>query len=66
MVHAHVGVVVNNLTHAVVFQQDWRRLGGPRGLEVLALRDGYEALFRRVIAAGSRRAASSPLRSTPD
>jgi AcrR family transcriptional regulator len=52
MIHAHVGVVVNNLSHAVVFQQDWRRLGGPRKLEVLALRDGYEALFRRVLAAG--------------
>jgi AcrR family transcriptional regulator len=55
MIHAHVGVVVNNLSHAVVFQQDWRRLAGPRKLEVLALRDGYEALFRRVIAAGLAR-----------
>lgn len=52
MVHAHVGVVVNELARAAVFFQDWRHLSEPRKREVLALRDGYEALFRSVIADG--------------
>lgn len=52
MIHAHVGVVVNELARAVVFFQDWRQLSEPRKSEVLALRDGYEALFRETIAAG--------------
>ena len=52
MIHAHVGVVVNELARAAVFFQDWRHLSAPRKSEVLALRDGYEALFRAVIAEG--------------
>lgn len=52
MIHAHVGVVVNELSRAVVFFQDWRHLSEPRKAEVLALRDGYEALFRSTIAEG--------------
>jgi AcrR family transcriptional regulator len=54
MIHAHIGVVVSNLAHSLVYHQDWRRLSEPRRLEVLALRDGYEALFRRVLASGAR------------
>jgi AcrR family transcriptional regulator len=52
MIHAHVGVVVNELARSAVFFQDWRHLTEPRRGEVLALRDGYEGLFRAVIAAG--------------
>ncbi|HYI15826.1 MAG TPA: TetR/AcrR family transcriptional regulator [Thermomicrobiales bacterium] len=52
MIHAHVGVVVNELARAAVFFQDWRHLSEPRKGEVLALRDGYEALFRLTIADG--------------
>jgi AcrR family transcriptional regulator len=52
MIHAHVGVVVNELARAAVFFQDWRQLSEPRRSEVLALRDAYEALFRRTIADG--------------
>lgn len=52
MIHAHVGVVVNELARAAVFFQDWRHLSEPRKREVLALRDGYEALFRDVIVEG--------------
>jgi TetR/AcrR family transcriptional regulator, cholesterol catabolism regulator len=52
MIHAHVGVVVNELARAAVFFQDWRHLSDPRKSEVLALRDGYEALFRATIADG--------------
>jgi AcrR family transcriptional regulator len=52
MIHAHVGVVVNELARAAVFFQDWRHLSEPRIREVLALRDGYERLFRDVIAEG--------------
>jgi AcrR family transcriptional regulator len=55
MIHAHVGVVVNELARAAVFFQDWRHLSEPRRSEVLALRDGYEALFRTVIADGVAR-----------
>jgi AcrR family transcriptional regulator len=52
MIHAHVGVVVNELARAAVFFQDWRQLSEPRRSEVLALRDAYEAVFRRTIADG--------------
>jgi TetR/AcrR family transcriptional regulator, cholesterol catabolism regulator len=52
MIHAHVDVIVCHLTHAAVFFRDWRHLSEPRRLEVLALRDSYEALFRQVIAGG--------------
>lgn len=52
MIHAHVGVVVNELARAAVFFQDWRHLSEPRKDEVLALRDGYERLFRDVISDG--------------
>lgn len=52
MIHAHVGVVVNELARAAVFFQDWRHLSEPRKREVLALRDGYEAFFRATIARG--------------
>ena len=54
MIHAHVGVVASNLHHATVFLQEWRQLSAGRRAEVVALRDGYEALFRHVIAAGAR------------
>jgi hypothetical protein len=52
MIHAHVGVVVSELARSAVFFQDWRHLSAPRRAEVLALRDGYEALFRATIADG--------------
>jgi AcrR family transcriptional regulator len=52
MIHAHVGVVVNELARSAVFFQDWRHLSEPRKGEILALRDGYEALFRSTIADG--------------
>lgn len=52
MVHAHIDVVVRHLSHATVFFQDWRHLKDERRVEVLALRDRYEMLFRQVIAAG--------------
>ena len=52
MIHAHVGVVVNELARSAVFFQDWRHLSEPRKSEILALRDGYEALFRSTIADG--------------
>jgi TetR/AcrR family transcriptional regulator, cholesterol catabolism regulator len=52
MIHAHAGVVINELARAAVFFQDWRQLSEPRKSEVLALRDGYEALFRETIADG--------------
>jgi TetR/AcrR family transcriptional regulator, cholesterol catabolism regulator len=52
MIHAHVAVVVNELARSAVFFQDWRHLSEPRKREVLALRDGYEALFYSTIADG--------------
>lgn len=52
MVHAHINVVIRHSSHATVFFQDWRHLNEPRRVEVLALRDRYEALFRQVIADG--------------
>lgn len=52
MIHAHVDVIVRHLTHAAVFFRDWRHLSEPRRVEVLALRDRYEALFRQVIVGG--------------
>jgi TetR/AcrR family transcriptional regulator, cholesterol catabolism regulator len=55
MIHGHVGVVVGHLSHATVFFQDWRHLSAARRAEVLALRDAYEGLFRRVLAEGAER-----------
>jgi TetR/AcrR family transcriptional regulator, cholesterol catabolism regulator len=52
MIHAHIDVVVSHMSHATVFFQDWRHLSEPRRVEVLALRDRYEALFREVVGSG--------------
>lgn len=52
MIHAHIGVVVSELSHATVFFQEWRRLSAPRRAEIVALRDRYETLFRGTIAEG--------------
>ena len=55
MIHAHVGVVVRQLSHVAVFQQDWRFLSEPRLSQIRALRDDYEVHFRRAIADGIAR-----------
>ncbi|HUG16751.1 MAG TPA: TetR/AcrR family transcriptional regulator [Thermomicrobiales bacterium] len=52
MIHAHIDVLVQHFSHATVFFQDWRHLGGERRAEVINLRDRYEALFRQVIVDG--------------
>lgn len=55
MVRAHVTVVVTRLNEATVFFQDWRHLNDAGRAEIRALRDAYEALFRRVFAEGIAR-----------
>jgi len=60
MIAAHVDVVVTRLNDATVFFQDWRHLAEPGKAEVLALRDGYESLFRQVLAEGVERGEFAP------
>lgn len=52
MVGAHARVVTDDLGNATVFLHEWRFLGNDRRAEIARRRDGYEALFRQVIADG--------------
>ncbi|MCL5958786.1 MAG: TetR/AcrR family transcriptional regulator [Chloroflexi bacterium] len=51
-VHAHIGYVTEHLDGVGVFMQDWHSLSPERESRVIARRDNYEALFRRIIQEG--------------
>ncbi len=51
-VAAHLRVVAERQDAAVVFNHEWRALGPKRRNEVVARRDAYEALFRRILEEG--------------
>jgi TetR/AcrR family transcriptional regulator, cholesterol catabolism regulator len=53
MIRAHVAVVTSTQRDAAVFLHEWRLLSTERRLALASRRDGYEGLFRRVIAEGS-------------
>jgi AcrR family transcriptional regulator len=53
MIMAHVTVVTSSQRDAVVFLQESRLLSTERRLALASRRDGYEGLFRKVIAEGS-------------
>ena len=59
MIRAHIRVVTDDLGNASSFLHEWRFLSDERRADVARRRDGYEARFRDVIAAGHRRAGSS-------
>jgi len=52
LVRAHVRVATADVGEAQVFIHEWRHLSEARRAAVLARRDAYEAIFRRVIADG--------------
>ncbi len=52
LVHAHVGVITDDIERASVFVHEWRALQGDRRTEIARRRDAYEARFRSVIADG--------------
>ncbi|MBX5476563.1 MAG: TetR family transcriptional regulator [Clostridia bacterium] len=49
---AHVGVIARRLDAATVFFHEWRFLGPERRADVLARRDAYEGLWRRIVEEG--------------
>ena len=49
---AHVRVLTKNTEASAVFLHEWRHLSEPFHGEFLALRDKYEARFRRIIRTG--------------
>lgn len=51
---AHVGYVSENLDGLGVFMQDWHSLSPERESKVIAKRDYYESLFRKIIQEGIR------------
>jgi AcrR family transcriptional regulator len=53
MIRAHVAVVTGSQRDAVVFLQESRLLSTERRLALASRRDGYEGLFRGVVAEGS-------------
>ena len=52
LVHAHVGVVTDDVGRASVFVHEWRSLGSERRSEIARRRDAYEARFRTIIDDG--------------
>jgi AcrR family transcriptional regulator len=54
MIRAHVAVVTETQRDAAVFLHEWRFLSDVRRDDVAERRDGYERLFRDVIARGAR------------
>ena len=52
LVHAHVGVVTDDVGRASVFVHEWRSLGSERRSEIARRRDAYEARFRTIIEDG--------------
>lgn len=58
---AHVGVVAGNLDAATVYFHDWKFLSPERRDAIRSRRDGYEALFRAIIAEGVGAGAFRPL-----
>jgi AcrR family transcriptional regulator len=63
MVHAHVGVLADGLERASVYLYEWTFLGQERREPIARSRDGYQAMFERVIAEGQ---ASGELAAGPD
>jgi len=63
MIRAHVAVVTSSQRDAAVFLHEWRLLSTERRFALAARRDGYEGLFRRVIAEGSAAGAFRPVDS---
>ena len=51
-IEAHVRVLTRDSAASAVFLHEWRHLSEPARAEFLALRDRYEAGFRRLIARG--------------
>ena len=60
MIVAHVRVVTDELENAAVFLREWRFLGAQRQADIAERRDGYEALFRRVVDEGVRQGEFGP------
>ena len=52
LVHAHVGVVTDDVGRASVFVHEWRSLGSERRAQIGRRRDAYEARFRTIIDDG--------------
>jgi AcrR family transcriptional regulator len=52
MVHAHVGVFADGLERASVYLYEWTFLGQERREPIARSRDGYQAMFERVVAEG--------------
>ncbi len=61
LVHAHVGIVTDDVERASVFIHDWRSLSTERRAEIARRRDAYEQRFREVIADGVGAYAFAPV-----
>lgn len=66
MIRAHVAVVTSSQVDAAVFLHEWRFLSDERRHQIGSRRDAYEALFRSVIAEGTKSGvfASTDVRMT--
>ena len=51
-IYAHVEVLTRNTEASAVFLHEWRHLSEPHHGEFLAMRDKYEAHFRKIITDG--------------
>jgi AcrR family transcriptional regulator len=51
-IHAHIGVVADDLAAATVYFQDWRHLSAPQMERIRERRDAYEAVWREIVASG--------------
>lgn len=56
----HAGVVARNLEAATVFFHEWKFLEGERRKKILAKRDAYEGIVRRILEDGVRKGVFRP------
>lgn len=52
MIHAHVGVIIDNINASAIFFGEWKHLSEPRRSEFAAYQEAYEQAFRELVDEG--------------
>lgn len=52
MIHAHVGVIIDNINASAIFFGEWKHLSDPRRSEFAAYQEAYEQAFRELVDEG--------------
>ena len=52
MIHAHVGVIIENINASAIFFGEWKHLSDPRRSEFAAYQEAYEQAFHELVDEG--------------